>query len=222
MSYRVFGVLRQSVDQGLDPVDLRFSFFLRALYPKEPSLALVEFLQARFKNIEAGFHRSKPLFVAPFSSWRTRLCILCSRRVPNFTLVMFTVALLMSSSSSLRAIIASITAYATLPASTAAILHCHLPPLFPTLFPPLSSHAFDRRRHQQQSPQPQHQPPATPIISVLLLLSHTIIATPSCVIASASQPQPSAFRYNNHAFTAALYPRVLHTTTVTLLALNNS
>ncbi|RWW37677.1 hypothetical protein BHE74_00057174, partial [Ensete ventricosum] len=100
--------------------------------------------------------------------------------------------------------IASITAYATLPASTAAILHCHLPPLFPTLFPPLSSHAFDRRRHQQQSPQPQHQPPATPIVSVLLLLGHTIIATPSCVIASASQQQPSAFRYNNHAFTAAL------------------
>ncbi|RWV92851.1 hypothetical protein BHE74_00001272 [Ensete ventricosum] len=48
---------------------LRFpnSFFLRALYPKEPSLALVEFLEARFKNIEAGFHRCKSLLVAPFT-----------------------------------------------------------------------------------------------------------------------------------------------------------
>ncbi|RWW37934.1 hypothetical protein BHE74_00056875 [Ensete ventricosum] len=54
MSYEVFGVLRQSVDQGLDLVDPRFSFFLRALYPKEPSLALVEFLQARFKNVKRG------------------------------------------------------------------------------------------------------------------------------------------------------------------------
>ncbi|RZS21820.1 hypothetical protein BHM03_00054505 [Ensete ventricosum] len=66
MSYGVFGVLRQSVDQGLDPIDPRFSFFLRALYPKDPSLALVEFLQARFKNIETGFHRCKSLFVALF------------------------------------------------------------------------------------------------------------------------------------------------------------
>ncbi|RRT60294.1 hypothetical protein B296_00037341 [Ensete ventricosum] len=103
MAYGVFSILRQSVDQGLNSVDPRFSFFLRALYPKEPSLALVEFLQARFKNIEAGFHRRKSLLVAPFPSWRTRLCFLRSRRVPNFTLVMFTVALLMSGSSNLRA-----------------------------------------------------------------------------------------------------------------------
>ncbi|RWV97851.1 hypothetical protein GW17_00039334 [Ensete ventricosum] len=40
MSYGFFSVLRQSIDQGLNPVDPRFSFFLRALYPKEPSLAL--------------------------------------------------------------------------------------------------------------------------------------------------------------------------------------
>ncbi|RZS00548.1 hypothetical protein BHM03_00030269, partial [Ensete ventricosum] len=59
MLYRVFGVLRQSVDQGLNPIYLRFSFFLRALYPKESSLPLFKFLQARFKNIKAGFHRYK-------------------------------------------------------------------------------------------------------------------------------------------------------------------
>ncbi|RWV80900.1 hypothetical protein GW17_00057749 [Ensete ventricosum] len=63
MSYRVFGILRQSIDQGLNPVYPRFSFFLRALYPKESSLRLVEFLQARFKNIEAGFHRCLSLWL---------------------------------------------------------------------------------------------------------------------------------------------------------------
>ncbi|RZS08943.1 hypothetical protein BHM03_00039989 [Ensete ventricosum] len=35
----------RKIDQGLNPVDPRFNFFLRALYPKEPSLALIEFLQ---------------------------------------------------------------------------------------------------------------------------------------------------------------------------------
>ncbi|RWW31568.1 hypothetical protein GW17_00003805 [Ensete ventricosum] len=103
MSYEVFGVIRQSIDQGLDPVDPRFSFSLRALYPNDPSLALVEFLQAHFKNIEVGFHRCKSLFVAPFSSWHTRLCLIRSRRVPNSTLVLFTIALLMSGFSSLQA-----------------------------------------------------------------------------------------------------------------------
>ncbi|RWV87097.1 hypothetical protein GW17_00050949 [Ensete ventricosum] len=101
MSYRVFGVLRQSVDQGLDHIDPRFSFFLRVLYPKESSLALVEFLQARFKNIEVGFYRCKSLFV--YSNWCIRLCLLRSRRVPNYTFILFAVALLMSGSSSLRA-----------------------------------------------------------------------------------------------------------------------
>ncbi|RRT37372.1 hypothetical protein B296_00053420 [Ensete ventricosum] len=52
MLYEVFSVLHQLVDSGLNLVDSRFSFFLRALYPKEPLLALVEFLQARFKNIK--------------------------------------------------------------------------------------------------------------------------------------------------------------------------
>ncbi|RWW56617.1 hypothetical protein BHE74_00036653, partial [Ensete ventricosum] len=103
MSYRVFGILRQSVDQGLNLFYPRFSFFLRALYPKESSLPLVELLQGRFKNIEAGFHRCKSLFVAPFPSWRTRLRLLRSRRIPNFTLVLFAVALLMSGSNSLQA-----------------------------------------------------------------------------------------------------------------------
>ncbi|RRT78241.1 hypothetical protein B296_00013507 [Ensete ventricosum] len=76
MSYRVFGILRQSIDQGLNPVYPRFSFFLRALYPKESSLRLVEFLQARFKNIEAGFHRcnlgEKPVHHKLFLSPRDR------------------------------------------------------------------------------------------------------------------------------------------------------
>ncbi|RZR86020.1 hypothetical protein BHM03_00013122 [Ensete ventricosum] len=103
MSYRVFGVFRQSIDQGLDPVDLRFSFILRALYPKESSLPLVEFLQGRFKNIEEGFHHCKSLFVAPFPNWRTRLRLLRSRRISNFTLILFAVALLMSGSNNLRA-----------------------------------------------------------------------------------------------------------------------
>ncbi|RWV82405.1 hypothetical protein GW17_00056100, partial [Ensete ventricosum] len=40
-------------------------FFLRALYPKEPSLALVEFLQARFKNIKVkGVTLQSPTGVA--------------------------------------------------------------------------------------------------------------------------------------------------------------
>ncbi|RWV95348.1 hypothetical protein GW17_00042031 [Ensete ventricosum] len=100
MSYGVFGVLRQSVDHGFNFLDSRFSFFLRALYPKEPSLALVEFLQARFKNIEAGFRRCKSLFVALFPDWRSRWCLLRSRRIPNFTLILFTAALLLSDSNS--------------------------------------------------------------------------------------------------------------------------
>ncbi|RRT54747.1 hypothetical protein B296_00039437 [Ensete ventricosum] len=103
MSYGVFGVLRQSVDQGLDPIDPRFSFFIRALNPKDPSLALVEFLQARFKNIETGFHHYKSLFMASFPSWRTRLRLLRSRRVPNFMLVLFATVLHMSGSICLRA-----------------------------------------------------------------------------------------------------------------------
>ncbi|RWV91183.1 hypothetical protein GW17_00046549 [Ensete ventricosum] len=36
------------------------------LYLKEPSLALAEFLQARYKDIEVGFLHYKPLLVAPF------------------------------------------------------------------------------------------------------------------------------------------------------------
>ncbi|RWW43903.1 hypothetical protein BHE74_00050384, partial [Ensete ventricosum] len=90
-----------SVDQGLNPVDPRFSFFLRAFYPKEPSLALVEFLYARFKNIKVGFHHCKSLFVAPFPGWRIRLCLLRLQRIPHFTLVLFAVAPLMSGSNSL-------------------------------------------------------------------------------------------------------------------------
>ncbi|RWW85249.1 hypothetical protein BHE74_00006089 [Ensete ventricosum] len=65
MLYRVFGVLHQSMTKD-STLSIRDSFFLRALYPKEPSLALVEFLQARFKNIEVGFHHCKPLLVAFF------------------------------------------------------------------------------------------------------------------------------------------------------------
>ncbi|RWV88851.1 hypothetical protein GW17_00049033 [Ensete ventricosum] len=76
-----------SIDSGLNLVDLRFGFFLLALYPKEPSLALVEFLKARFKNIEVGFRHWKPLIVALFPSWCSRLCLFYSRRIPNFTLV---------------------------------------------------------------------------------------------------------------------------------------
>ncbi|RRT81203.1 hypothetical protein B296_00009177 [Ensete ventricosum] len=102
MSYRVFGVLRQPVDQGFNFLDPRFSFFLRALYPKEPSLTLVEFLQAHFKNIEVGFRCCKSLFVALFLDWRSRWRLLCLWRIPNFMLVLFTVALLMSDSKSLR------------------------------------------------------------------------------------------------------------------------
>ncbi|RWW41591.1 hypothetical protein BHE74_00052907 [Ensete ventricosum] len=103
MLYGVFGVLCQLVDSGLNLVNPRFSFFLRALYPKKPSLALVEFLQARFKNIEASFHLCKPLLMAPFPGWNSRLRILRSLRIPNFTLVLFADALLMSGSNSLRA-----------------------------------------------------------------------------------------------------------------------
>ncbi|RWW46642.1 hypothetical protein BHE74_00047409, partial [Ensete ventricosum] len=103
MSYRVFGIHRQSVNQGLNPVYPRFSFFLRALYPKESSLPLVEFLQARFKNIEAGFHYCKSLFMAPFPSWCTRLRLLRSRRISHFTLVLFAAEHLMSDSNGLRA-----------------------------------------------------------------------------------------------------------------------
>ncbi|RRT63163.1 hypothetical protein B296_00029328 [Ensete ventricosum] len=72
MSYGIFGVLHQSVDQGFNFLDLRFSFFLQALYPKEPSLALAEFLHARFKNIEESFYRCKSLLVALFPDWRSR------------------------------------------------------------------------------------------------------------------------------------------------------
>ncbi|RWW23841.1 hypothetical protein BHE74_00051458 [Ensete ventricosum] len=99
MSYRIFGVLYQSIDQGFNFLDLRFSFFLRALYPKELSLTLVEFLQAYFKNIKVGFHRCKSLLMALFPEWR----LLRSRRIPDFTLVLFTVTLLISDSNSLRA-----------------------------------------------------------------------------------------------------------------------
>ncbi|RRT34640.1 hypothetical protein B296_00057734 [Ensete ventricosum] len=103
ISYGVFGLLHQSVDQGFNFLDSRFNFFLRALYPKEPSLALVEFLQARFKNIEVCLCRYKSLLVALFPDWCSRWCLLYSRRIPNFTLVLFTTALLMSDSKSLRA-----------------------------------------------------------------------------------------------------------------------
>ncbi|RWV90866.1 hypothetical protein GW17_00046893 [Ensete ventricosum] len=68
MLHGVFGVFRQSIDLGLNLVDPRFSFFLRALYPEEPSWALVEFLQTRFKNIKAGFYRYKPLLMDSFPS----------------------------------------------------------------------------------------------------------------------------------------------------------
>ncbi|RWW03806.1 hypothetical protein BHE74_00027896 [Ensete ventricosum] len=101
MSYQVFGILRPSIDQGLNPVYPRFSFFLRALYPKESLLLLVEFLQARFKNIEASFHHCKSLFVALFLSWRTRLCIFRSQRIHDFTLALFATMLLMNGSNSL-------------------------------------------------------------------------------------------------------------------------
>ncbi|RRT38193.1 hypothetical protein B296_00050087 [Ensete ventricosum] len=104
MSYGIFGVLCQSIDQGFNFLNPRFTFFLRALYPKEPSLTLVEFLQARFKNIEAGFHRCKSLLVALFLGWRSRWCLLRSRRILDFTLVLFIAALLISDSNSLRAI----------------------------------------------------------------------------------------------------------------------
>ncbi|RWW11458.1 hypothetical protein GW17_00024931 [Ensete ventricosum] len=84
MSYEVFSILRQSVDQGLNPVDLRFSFFLRALYPKEPSLALIEFLKTRFKNIKAGFHRWKSLLwrAGTTAFGRQRLWALCPQTPP--------------------------------------------------------------------------------------------------------------------------------------------
>ncbi|RRT57474.1 hypothetical protein BHE74_00043418 [Ensete ventricosum] len=97
------GVFRQAIDKGLNLVDLRFRFFLQALHPEEPSLALVKVLQTRFKNIMAGFHRYKPLLVVFFPSWRSKLRLLRSRRIPNFSLVLFAIALLMSGSNSLRA-----------------------------------------------------------------------------------------------------------------------
>ncbi|RWW41412.1 hypothetical protein BHE74_00053111 [Ensete ventricosum] len=104
MSYGIFGVLCQSIDQGFNFLNPRFSFFLRALYLKEPSLTLVEFLQARFKNIEAGFRRCKSLIVALFPGWRSRWCLLRSRRILDFTLVLFIAALLIIDSNNLRAI----------------------------------------------------------------------------------------------------------------------
>ncbi|RWV87401.1 hypothetical protein GW17_00050600, partial [Ensete ventricosum] len=95
----VSSVNRSTRDSTLSIRDSAYSYELST--PKKPSLALVEFLQARFKNIKMGFHRRKPLFVAPFPGWRTRLCLLCLWRIPNFTLILFVVALLMSSSNSL-------------------------------------------------------------------------------------------------------------------------
>ncbi|RWW67172.1 hypothetical protein BHE74_00025402 [Ensete ventricosum] len=93
MLYEIVGVLCQSIDQGFNFLDPRFSFFLRALYPKEPSLALVEFLQTRFKNIKADFRCYKSLLVALFPNWCSRWRLLRKRRIPNFTLVLFTAVL---------------------------------------------------------------------------------------------------------------------------------
>ncbi|RZR98314.1 hypothetical protein BHM03_00027634 [Ensete ventricosum] len=103
MSYEIFGILCQLINQGFNFLDPRFSFFLRALYPKEPLLALVEFLHARFKNIKAGFRHYKSLLMALFPGWRSRWRFLHSWRIPNFTHVLFIAALLMSGSNSLRA-----------------------------------------------------------------------------------------------------------------------
>ncbi|RZS19380.1 hypothetical protein BHM03_00051768 [Ensete ventricosum] len=56
------------------------------------------------KDTDKHEHFIKHLvYILTVTSWRTRLRLLCLRRVPNFTLVLFTVALLMSGSSSLRA-----------------------------------------------------------------------------------------------------------------------
>ncbi|RRT45081.1 hypothetical protein B296_00031651 [Ensete ventricosum] len=66
------------------------------------SLAFVELLQTHFKNIEAGFHHCKSLLVASFPGWRSRLRLLRSRRIPNFSLILFAAAILMSASNSLR------------------------------------------------------------------------------------------------------------------------
>ncbi|CAL9075037.1 unnamed protein product, partial [Musa textilis] len=57
-----------------------------ALYAKKPTLALVEFIQARFKNIQAGFHRCDPLSMALSSGWRSGLRLLRSWRVAHFSL----------------------------------------------------------------------------------------------------------------------------------------
>ncbi|RWW67981.1 hypothetical protein BHE74_00024524 [Ensete ventricosum] len=91
MSYEVFGVLCQPVDQGLNPVDPRFSFFLRALYPKDPSFALVEFLQARFKNIKLpGMLRSDAgadLVVASLRQHRVLQVVPCCLSPPLLLLL---------------------------------------------------------------------------------------------------------------------------------------
>ncbi|RZR91261.1 hypothetical protein BHM03_00019374 [Ensete ventricosum] len=97
MLHRVFGVFYQSVDEGLNLVDPRFSFFLRALYLKDPSLVLVEFIQTRFKNEGLVFG-----IVASFLGWHSRLHPLRLRRISNFSLILFAIALFMSGSNSLR------------------------------------------------------------------------------------------------------------------------
>ncbi|URE40114.1 GDP-fucose protein O-fucosyltransferase [Musa troglodytarum] len=84
--------------EGLNLVDPGFSFFLRALYPKKLSFVMVEFLQARFKNIQAGFRHRESLFMALISGWHSRLRLLRSRQVANFLLIMFAVTLLLNGS----------------------------------------------------------------------------------------------------------------------------